>query len=143
MHARGEFYQSRLLRDDMTDRVEPGTALDPRLAAYFVAEVIAVGLRFVSALSFDVDAKLGFMFRWNRLRGRHIDHWVDQGSYSRNKVTREDSIESYVEVPADTPASSIAPYVQRATSKLFGSFAGYELKPDAIETEVNRLLKRS
>lgn len=143
MHARGEFYQSRLLRDDMTDRVEPGTALDPRLAAYFVAEVIAVGLRFVSALSFDVDAKLGFMFRWNRLRGRHIDHWLDQGSYSRNKVTREDSIESYVEVPADTPASSIAPYVQRATSKLFGSFAGYELKPDAIETEVNRLLKRS
>lgn len=143
IHARGEFYQSRILLDDKTTRVEPGTALDPRLAAYFVAEVIAVGLRFVSALNFDADAKLGFMFRWNRLCGRHIDHWLDQGSYSRNKVTREDSIESYVEVPADTPASSIAPYVQRATSKLFGSFAGYELKPDAIETEVNRLLKRS
>lgn len=143
IHARGEFYQSRILLDDTTTRVEPGTALDPRLTAYFVAEVIAVGLRFVSALDFDADAKLGFMFRWNRLRGRHIDHWLDQGSYSRNKVTREDSIESYVEVPADTPASSIAPYVQRATSKPFGSFAGFELKPDAIETEVNRLLKRN
>lgn len=143
MHARGEFYQSRIMLDDTTTKVEPGTALDPRLAAFFVAEVIAVGLRFVSALDFDADAKLGFMFRWNGLRGRHIDHWLDQGSYSRHQVTREDSIESYVEVPADTPARSIAPYVQRATSRLLGSFAGFELKPDAIETEVNRLLKRN
>jgi len=142
MHARGQFYQSRILLDDMTTKVEPGTVLDPRLAAYFVAEVIAVGLRFVSALNFDADAKLGFMFRWNGLRGRHIDHWLDNGFSSPHQETREDSIESYVEVPADTPASSIAPYVQRATSRLFGSFAGFELKPDAIEIEVNRLLKR-
>jgi len=142
MHARGEFYQSRILLDDLTTKVEPGTALDPRLAVYFVAEVIAVGLRFAEALDFDADAKLGFMFRWNGLRGRHIDHWLDNGFSSPRGATREDSIESYVEVPADAPASSIAPYVQRATSRLLGSFAGFELKPDAIEVEVNRLLKR-
>lgn len=142
MHARGEFYQSRILLDDMTTRVEPGTALDPRLAAYFVSEVIAVGLRFTEELDFGTDAKLGFMFRWNGLRGRHIDHWLDNGFSLPRGETREDSIESYVEVPADTPASSIAPYVQRATSRLLGSFAGYELKSDVIEAEVNRLLKR-
>lgn len=143
MHAQGQFYQSRILRDDMTTKVDPGTALDPRLAVYFVAEVIAVGLRFADALDFDADATLGFMFRWNDLRGRHIDHWLDNGLYSPHQETREDCVESYVEVPADTPASSIAPYVQRATSRLLGSFAGYELKSDAIEIEVNRLLKRS
>jgi hypothetical protein len=142
MHARGQFYQSRILSDDLTSKVTPGTALDPRLAVYFVAEVFAVGLRFAEAFDFDTDAKLGFMFRWNGLRGRHIDHWVDSGFYSPHGETREDSIESYVEVPADTPASSIAPFVQRATARLLGSFAGFELKSDAIEIEVNRLLKR-
>jgi hypothetical protein len=143
MHARGQFYQSRVLRDDLTAKVEPGTALDPCITVFLVAEVIAVGLRFANALDFDADAKLGFMFRWNGLRGRHIDHWADIGVYSRHQETREDSIESYVEVPADTPASSIAPYVQRATSRLLGSFAGFELKSDVIEIEVNRLLKRN
>ncbi|MCQ3018878.1 ATP-binding protein [Pseudomonas tremae] len=143
MHAQGQFYQSRILRDDLTSKVKPCTALDPRLAVYFVAEVIAVGLRFAEALDFGADAKLGLMFRWNGLRGRHIDHWVDNGFYSPHHETREDSIESYVEVPADTPASSIAPYAQRAISRLFGSFAGFELKSDEIEIEVNRLLKRN
>lgn len=142
MHAQGQFYQSRILRDDMTTKVDPGTALDPRLAVYFVAEVIAVGLRFAEALNFDADAKLGFMFRWNGLRGRHIDHWLDNGFFSPRWEARDDTVESYVEVPADTPASSIAPYVQRATLRLLGTFAGFELKSDAIEDEVKRLLKR-
>ncbi|UST68617.1 AlbA family DNA-binding domain-containing protein [Pseudomonas moraviensis] len=143
MHAKGELYQSRVLRDDLTDKAEPCTVLDPRLTAFLVAEVIAVGLGFANALDYKSDTKLGFMFRWNGLRGRHIDYWTDIGSYSRRQETREDIIENYVEVPADTPASSIAPYVQRATAKLFASFDGFEMKSDAIEREVNRLLQRN
>lgn len=143
MHARGEFYQSQVLWDDMSGKVEPGTVLDPRLVVLLVAEAIGVGLQFAKALNFDAEAELGFMFRWEGLQGRYIDNWSSRGFYTPHQIAHDDTVESYVEVPADTPASSIAPYVQRATEKLFGSFGGYELKLGAIEHEVNRLIKRS
>ena len=75
---RGEFYLHRLLEDDLTDRVGPGTALDAILAVLRTAEAIAVGLSIVANLGWSTDeTKLGFHFRWTKLRGRELSSWAN------------------------------------------------------------------
>jgi hypothetical protein len=48
----------------------------------------------------------------------------------------------FVEVPAGTPISAIAPYVEQATRDLFLAFDGYTLPNEAYEEWVKRLVER-
>ncbi|WP_262032130.1 RNA-binding domain-containing protein [Microvirga sp. Mcv34] len=143
MHARGEFYQWRVLQDDFTDKVPPKTALEPTLVIYRVAEAIAVGLSLAKALEYDEHSTLSFLFRWKGLSGRELEAWAGNTYFSEGRVAHQDTAEGYVEVPLDTPVSAIAPYVRQATANLFSAFDGFEFPIRSVEQWVTKLLTRS
>jgi hypothetical protein len=72
LDPQGEFYLWRILQDDLTDQVRPGTVLDGVLVLIRVAEAIAVGLSIAKGLGWGDDARLGFAFRWAKLNGREL-----------------------------------------------------------------------
>src|SRR4051812_23899343 len=114
----GEFYLRRVLQDDVSERVLPLTTLDPMLTARRVAEAIAVGLVLVRGLGWDPDdTRLGFLFRWTKLDGRHLSAWASPNvmlTPSRFHAS-EDTKETFVQLSLDTPVNALAPIVQDAT----------------------------
>jgi len=142
VHAKGEFYLWRVYQDDLTEKVEPGTALDFGLLIYRFAEAIAVGLAFAKALNI-ADAELCFAFRADKLSGRVARGWANPERYLpvRGKAY-DDAVEGYTVLPADTAVSAIAPYVQQAVAPIAGAFGGPELSAEMVEPFVQRLVSR-
>jgi hypothetical protein len=131
---KGEFYLWRLLQDDLTDKVHPGTSLDPILVLIRVAEAIAVGLSIAKGLGWDEDARLGFAFRWAKLKGRQLVSWANPIVHvSRGHTAYTDDVTTYIEVPLDAPVSAIAPFVEESTRELFALFDGYAMPSEAVE----------
>jgi len=143
MDAAGVFYLWRVLEDDLTDKVRPLTKLDPLLVIYRVAETIMVGLSFARALGQAEESKLGFLFRWEKLRGRTLDAWADRMAYfSRGREAFDQQVESFVEVTVATPAAAIAPAVGDVVAPLMRVFDGFEISSRVVEQQVQRLLER-
>jgi hypothetical protein len=141
---KGEFFLWRLLQDDFTDKVRPGTALDPTLVLYRVAEAIAVGLKVTKGLGWREDAQLGFAFRWTKLKNRQLEAWVNPIVHvTRGHTSHTDEVETFIEVPLETPLSAIAPYVEEATRELFALFDGYTMPSDAVEYWTKKVLERN
>jgi len=140
----GKFYLLRNLQDDSSEKIPAGTVLDPIIAILRVAETIAVGLSFARALGWEPeDTTLAFAFRWNRLKGRKLEPWVNPGVHiSAYEKTGTDSVTSYVEVPLDTPLNAIAPAVETVVRQLFVQFGGYQLPTKAIEDWTRKLIER-
>jgi hypothetical protein len=117
----GKFYLWRNLPDDVSDRVTPRVVLDPLIVISRVAEAILVGLAFGKNLGWNVEAStLVFTFKWTRLSGRRLESWADPmaliDSYG---AAHDNEVISSVELPLDTPASAIAPFVEQAVRPLF------------------------
>ena len=143
LDPRGEFYLWRILPDDVSSKIPAGTALDPILVVGRVTEAIAVGLSIVKALGWGDETRLGFAFRWTKLRGRELSSWANPMVHvSRGHTAHDDAVDTFVEMPLDTPVSAIAPYVAEATRDLFVAFNGYTLPIDAVEYWVDAVLKR-
>jgi len=144
MDPKGEFYLHRLLHDDLTDRVARGTALDAILAVLRTAEAIGVGLSVVKGMEWPLEGtKLGFGFRWTKLSGRELASWANpMVGILPNHVAADDRAENFVELPLDTPVSAIAPYVGQVVDDLFSAFGGYQMRQEAIEEWVKRLIER-
>jgi hypothetical protein len=140
----GEFYQWRNLEDDVNEQVRPRTALDPIVVILRVAESIAVGLAFANAFGLDSEnTRLGFAFRWTKLKGRELRPWAKPMTpISATDLAHDDVATTFVELSLDTPASAIAPYVEKATQALFVLFGGYQLPIAAIEHWVRGLIER-
>jgi hypothetical protein len=141
---KGEFYHWRNLQDDITDKVKPKTALDPIVVIIRVGEHIAAGLAIVKALGWDPEStRLGFAFRWTKLRGRQLVPWANPGvAISSFEVAHDDEVTTFVELPLDTSPTAIAPAVEQAVRELFVVFGGYQLPSSAIEQWVRRLVER-
>lgn len=141
---RGEFYLQRVMQDDLSDKVDPGTALDPILMIYRVAEVIAVGTNFGRALGWDEGGKAGFGFRWTGLDGRALRGWVNplRSMGMSGGTSRTASVDSFVEVPLETPYAALAPYVATAVAPLFATFNGYAAPTELFEASVRKLIER-
>jgi hypothetical protein len=150
MEASGRFYLRRVLQDDLTGgRVKPGTALDPWLHLYRVAETIAVGLAFAKAMDYQpAETTLAYRFRWTRLEGRTLAGWANQermfysGAVLSGHVTRDDEAGSCIQVPLETPPSALAPFVAVATRELFLAFGGFQMPMPEIEKMTADLLAR-
>jgi hypothetical protein len=144
LDPRGEFLLVRILQDDMSEKVAPGKFLDPVLVVLRVAEAIAVGLTFVKELGWDLaTTKLGFAFKWTKLKGRKLMPWVRSDViFSRGRFAHQDEVSSFVEIPADTPVSAIAPYVEQATRDLFILFDGFTFPLQPLEEWIDRLIHR-
>lgn len=142
---RGSFFMRRVMQDDMSDKVEPGSALDPILMLYRVTEVMAVGISIARALDWQETDRAGFRFRWTGLAGRRLVPWVNRlSSMGRSGSTPavDDAAESFVSMTLDVPHSALAPHVQVAIAPLFAAFGGYEPPPAAVENAVQQLVER-
>jgi hypothetical protein len=142
---KSEFYLWRNLPDDaVPEKVVPESVLDPIMAILTVAEAILVGLAFAKALGWDSEnSRLGFAFRWTKLKGRTLESWAVPGVLiSSYGVAYDDEVTSFVEVPLDTPASAVAPYVEQTIRELLVRFGGYGLSSAVIEDWVRGLVER-
>jgi hypothetical protein len=143
LDAKGEFYHWRVLQDDHTERTIPGASLDVVLVLIGVAEAIAVGLSIAKSLGWEYGARLGFAFRWTKLHGRELASWAKPEVTIRGRHTAHtETVDTFVEVPLDTPISAIGPYVEVATRDLFVIFDGYSVPSQAIEHWAQRLIER-
>ncbi len=141
---KGSFYLRRTLTDDLTDKVGPFEALELVLVILRTAEAIAVGLSLAKALGWDENATLGFAFEWTRLSGRTLSNWANPmvGGFGGGKTAHDDTVRTFIEVPAATSHSALAPYVDAALKDLFLAFDGFELPTAATEHWVQRLIER-
>lgn len=143
LDPKGKFFLQRIMQDDLTDKVQPGTALEVVLVIIRTAEAIAVALKMVKGLGWDDEARLGMAFKWTNLNGRQLSNWANPIVHiSRGYESYEDSVSTFVQIPANTPISAIAPYVEEATRDLFLTFNGYTLPPQTFEDWTQRLIER-
>ena len=149
MEASGRFYLLRVLQDDLTSRVKPGTVLDPWLHLYRVAETIAVGLAFAKAMGYPpAETTLAYRFRWTGIKGRTLAGWANQerafysGVVLSGRVASDDEVGSCIEVPLETPPSALAPFVATATRELFLAFHGTLMPMPEVEKMTTDLLAR-
>jgi hypothetical protein len=144
LDPKGKFYLWRNLPDDVQDGIKPGILLDPIIAILRVAEAIVVGLSIVKALTSEAETtRLGFAFRWRKLKGRRLEPWANPiVTITSFDAAHDDQVTTYVETTLDTPSSAIAPLVDQATQELFVLFGGYQLPLASIETWVQKLLER-
>jgi hypothetical protein len=141
---KGEFYLWRILQDDVSDKIPPGKALDPILAILRVTETLLVGLAFAKVLGWNSEeARLGFAFRWTKLKGRQLEPWANPViPISSHGTAQDDTVTTFVELTLDTPESAVAPYVDQATRELFVLFGGYSFPTATTEHWVRRLVER-
>jgi hypothetical protein len=149
MEASGRFYLLRVLQDDLSGRVKPGTVPDPWLHLYRVAETIAVGLAFAKAMGYPpAETTLAYRFRWTGLKGRTLAGWANQerafysGIALHGRVASDDEAGVCIEVPLETPPSALAPFVAAATRGLFLAFQGIQMPMPDVEKMTTDLLAR-
>jgi hypothetical protein len=141
---KGAFYLQRVMQDDLTDKVAPGSALDAQLMIYRVAEAFVVGTSMGRALNWDESAEAGFAFRWTGLQNRKLRPWVNafHSFGTSGGQSHTPSVDSFVQVPLETPNAALAPYVAKAVAPLFSAFNGYSPPADLVETSVRKLIER-
>ena len=140
----GEFYLQRVMQDDLSEKVRPGTAMDIVLMIYRVAEVLAVGISMARHLGWDPTAKAAFALRWTGLKDRQLHSWVNPLGWSgaEGSQSRSDAVDSYVEVPIEIPHSALAPHVKEAVAPLFASFNGYMVSLELVERSISKMISR-
>jgi hypothetical protein len=142
----GEFYLWRNLPDDVYEKIEPGTYLDPIVVLIRVAEAIAVGMAIAKSITQAEQVertRLSFAFRLKKLKGRKLHPWANPFvTISAFQAAHDDEVTTYVEAALDTPVSGIPPLVDQATQDLFVLFGGHRLPQQATENWVQKLLQR-
>jgi hypothetical protein len=85
---------------------------------------------------------LQFMFRWSKLKGRHLSAWVQpQKSFHSRGPATQGEFAAALTVPLDTPRSAIAPHVESVVRKLFALFGGMEFENRIIAGIVEESLR--
>jgi hypothetical protein len=143
----GRFYLLRALQDDLSasERApKPGTALDFGLAILRIAETIAVGKAFATALGCDPeDTHLEFVFRWNGLKGRVLSSWTNPERYlSEERKIMQNEVVCRTTVPMISAQDAIASFAYEVVACLFQHFDGFVIAKSVVEDFVARLLER-
>lgn len=140
----GRFFLKRILQDDtaQSKSIAPLTLLDPFLMTYRVIETLAVGLAFAKAMQYPLDTtKLGFGFKWTKLKDRELSPWANWERYVRKgRIAYQDEVFSYVEVPLDTPAKALSGYVVTVMNNLLEVFDGLSMEQNVAADLTDRLL---
>lgn len=146
MEPSGRFYLRRDLEDDLTgppSGPEPLTVLDFVLPIFRCAEAIAVGLAFAKAMGCDAEStSLAFSFRWTKLEGRELTSWVEPSrDLHQRRITHQDEVESILNVPLESPVSTLNEFTHQAVRPLFSVFSGFAVNPMIVEELTSKLLK--
>jgi hypothetical protein len=140
--AKGQFYSLRNLQDDVSRNFGPHLYLDPVLVLRRITEALAVGIAIANSLGWQSGGRLAFAFRWTKLSGRQLTPWADPFGTLGGGMANDDAIETFVALELDIPPTALAPYVQRATERLFALFDGARVPLSAIEEIVSLVLAR-
>ena len=145
INPKGRFYHRRALHEDfdfLEQKIEPMKYFDYCLPIWFVAEAIALGIRFAKALRIPNEAKLFFEFRWTSLKERTLfTIFPGRRPLRWNTLTiHSDTIETFSAVSVDTPDSALCECVHSAVKPLFEAFDGYEIPKSFVEHETRELL---
>lgn len=142
---KGDFYLRRIMQDDLRQsRTQPGTRLDVALMIYRVTEVFAVGLAIAKSTGWAPDGTAGFNLRWSGLAGRSLGAWANPIDWDAvgSGTAHDVDASSFVEVPLDTPTTSLEPYVSKAVGPLFSKFDGYVAEQALVEACVRKMVER-
>ncbi len=83
------------------------------------------------------------MFQWEKLKGRELSSWADLRRHlSIGRKAYQDTVESIVEIPLDTPLSRVGEYVKILIDPLFEVFDGFEISQGVVDDLTNKLLNR-
>jgi len=142
---KGRFYLRRALEDDISQRAPaPLKVLDFGLPIIRSAEAIAVGIAFAKGMRCDPEkTALGFAFQWSRLQGRTLGSWANRGrSISPGRISYQDEVEVFVNVPLNVPLSALSEYVIQAVRPLYEVFDGFSISKEVVEDLTTRLIER-
>lgn len=146
LDPKGTFYHRRAHQDDFASEsdIPPQKYVDFGLVILRVAEIIAVGLKFATAMGADPEkCDLVFSFTWQSLRGRELASWANRNrDIDDGRVSRQDTVSTVIRVPLETPDSAVGPHVQAATAPLFRAFSGTEFIPRIYEDLTSQALER-
>jgi hypothetical protein len=140
----GRFYLRRALEDDLTEKVEPLSSLDPIMMTYRVIEAIAVGIAFAKGMGCESErAHLAFAFKWTRLKDRTLKSWANPARYfSGGRRAYQDEVAAFVNLPLETPLNALGAYVKTAIDPLMEIFNNFELSQKVIDDLTNQLITR-
>lgn len=143
----GKFFIRRSLEDDIgagDKQPLPLSQLEFGLTILRTAETVAVGLAFAKAMGCNPeDTTLIYMFQWEKLKGRELSSWADLRRHlSIGRKAYQDTVESIVEIPLDTPLSRVGEYVKILIDPLFEVFDGFEISQGVVDDLTNKLLNR-
>lgn len=144
---KGKFYSRRALEDDVSGNnraPDPLKVLDFGLPIIRVAEALAVGLAFATAMGCVPESTtLAYSFKWTRLRGRTLTSWAQPERYiSPDREAYQDEVITYANLPLETPLSALSEYVNQCVQPLFQIFDGFELGTQIVEDLTQRLIER-
>ena len=140
----GTFFLQRVMQDDLTDKIQPGVALDVVLMVYRVAEVLAVGVSMARALGWEADTCANFALRWSGLKDRALTTWARPlWTAGSGRESRSPDAEAFVRLPVETPHNALAPHVRIAVGPLFALFEGYSPSQELIESCVRKMVERT
>jgi hypothetical protein len=143
---RGKFFLLRSYDDDTSTHERapaPLTSLDIVVPIWRTAEAIGVGLALARGWGFSSEnSTLNFLFKWTRLSGRRLISWREYRWDTNRGKSSQDTVESFVQVPLDTPESAISGYVAQVLGRLFEVFDAAKVDEASIAHEVNRALKQ-
>jgi cellulose biosynthesis protein BcsQ len=144
---KGRFYLRRALEDDISSSKRapaPLKALDFGLPIIRVAEALAVGLAFATAMGCSPEeTKLAYSFKWTRLRGRTLTSWAQPERYiSSDRSAYQDEVVTYANLPLETSLSAMSEYVNQCIQPLFQIFDGFELDAQIVDDLTRRLIER-
>lgn len=144
---KGRFFLRRALEDDVSVSRRapiPLLALDFGLPILRVAEALAVGLAFATAMGCVPEpTTLAYSFKWTRLRGRTLTSWAQpERSLSSYREAYQDEVITFVNLPLETSLSSLSEYVNQSVQPLFNIFEGFELGIQVVEDLTRRLVER-
>ena len=138
LDPRGRFYCRSALPEETRERRFHPTdtpTLDPGRAVVRVIEAFLTGAAFARAMKADEDAtSLGFVFRWNGLKGRKLHNWSGGMDYlTRIHVARgDDTSTTFVEVPLSTAPGALAQYAEQVIVPLMTVF-DWQMPPTFVE----------
>lgn len=144
---KGQFFIRRALQDDIggdsTKRI-PLKELEFAIAILRTAETVAVGIAFAKAMGYAPEStSLCYHFSWDKLKDRTLGHWANPERYiPGGKIAYQDSVQSTLEIPLDTPESRIPEYVKILIDPLFEVFKGFAISQEAVNGLVTNMLGR-
>jgi hypothetical protein len=147
LDPKGKFFLLRALEDDIgRDYPQAFTVLDFSLAIIRTAEAIAVGIAFAKSMGYSSDTTtLAFAFKWTKLKDRKLSSG-DRNNFSLDIPDRyfasDPKIDSFIDVPLETPLSALSQYVHQVTRPLFEAFNGYTVSRDIVEDIIRSLIER-